>query len=319
MFGLRISFASVALGVAVFLGPAARAWGPEGHTVVGRVAVLHLTPAAKADFDWIVAVGVPALNASMPDGKCQIDPKDPLGPVPDYRVDGDRHTNLANWADCYRAVVPGTPPHFDDIPLGDTPTGPLNAAQQPWCSGGCVSTAFADNLRTLAQPGLAPADAARALAYVVHFVGDMHQPLHTEDNGDRGGNDVHIDAAGTGVEETKLHALWDTSLVEVALGKDLNAATATVKADVAAGPETTGNVDEVIAAADAWIETAHSDAQAAYGLLMIPVGAGPRQGVHVGEGYLKRESRVARRELDVASLHLAGALNAALTWTPSQH
>jgi len=304
------------LAAALLMPLAVRAWGPEGHTVIGRVAELHLTPTAKTDLQWIVTVGVPALNARMPGGKCQIDPKDPLGPVPDYRVDGDVHTNLANWADCYRAVVPGTPPHFDDIPLGDTPTGPLNAAEQPWCAKGCVSVAFADNLHKLATPGLPPADAAEALAYVVHFVGDMHQPLHAEDNGDRGGNDVHIDAPATGIEETKLHAVWDSSLVVVALGKDLDAATAKVRDDDAGVPEVAGGVDSVIADADGWIEDAHKAAQNAYSLLMIPVGAGPRQDVHVGDEYLERESRIARTQIDLASTHLATALNAALTWVP---
>ncbi len=204
--------------LAVGVGSPALAWGPEGHTVIARVAVAKLSSQAAADLQWIISVGVPALNAQMPGGKCQIDPADPWGPVPDYTVDHDVHTNLANWPDCWRVLTPNTAPwHFDDIPLGDSPSGPLNAASQPWCTAGCVSTALADNLRKLASAPAAPADAAMALAFVVHFVCDMHQPLHAEDNNDRGGNSVTITTSGSGVSASNLHSLWDTPLVAAAL------------------------------------------------------------------------------------------------------
>jgi hypothetical protein len=60
----------------------ALAWGPEGHTVIARVAAAKLSTQAAADMQWIISVGVPALNARMPGGKCQIDPANPLGASP---------------------------------------------------------------------------------------------------------------------------------------------------------------------------------------------------------------------------------------------
>ena len=304
----------------VCLAAPAFAWGPEGHTVIARVAVTELSPLAAGDLQWIISVGVPALNARMPGGKCQIDPADPWGPVPDYVTDHDVHTNLANWPDCWRFLTPATAPwHFDDIPLGDTPSGPLNAASQSWCASGCVSTALADNLRKLASSPTAPADAAMALAFVVHFVGDMHQPLHAEDNNDLGGNQVTTITTGSGVSASNLHSLWDTPLVAAAFGSDLDAATMKAANDDASpsGDWTTGadTVEGVIAVSDQWAEDAHALAPAAYSLLNIPVGAGATSNIQVTATYVQQEEQVVEGQIDRAAVRLAAALNAALTWS----
>jgi hypothetical protein len=53
--------------------------------------------------------------------------------------------------------------------------------------------------------------AGAALKFIIHFVGDVHQPLHTaQHNGDRGGNDVMVTFFG---QSSKLHAVWDTGLI----------------------------------------------------------------------------------------------------------
>jgi hypothetical protein len=49
-----------------------------------------------------------------------------------------------------------------------------------------------------------------ALKYIVHFVGDAHQPLHVSNNLDRGGNDLPVVFMGL---QTNLHAVWDTSII----------------------------------------------------------------------------------------------------------
>jgi hypothetical protein len=320
MPGSRIVLGVIAALVAG-VGTPALAWGPEGHTVIARVAAARLSSQATADLQWIISVGVPALNAQMPGGKCQIDPSDPWGPVPDFETDHDYHTNLANWPDCWRILTPTTAPwHFDDIPLGDSPSGPLNAASQPWCADGCVSTAVADNLHKLASGASSPADAAMALAFVVHFVGDLHQPLHDEDNSDRGGNEVKITTSGAGVDATNLHSLWDGPLVAAALGSDLAGATTTVTNDDASAPSDwssgTDTVDGVIRASDSWVEDAHALAQPAYASLNITVGAGPTSNIHVTADYVRQEEQVVEGQIDRAAVRLAAALNAALTWSP---
>ena len=49
-----------------------------------------------------------------------------------------------------------------------------------------------------------------ALKYVVHFIGDVHQPLHASNNDDRGGNDVAVTFMG---HQTNLHAVWDNGII----------------------------------------------------------------------------------------------------------
>ena len=57
-----------------------------------------------------------------------------------------------------------------------------------------------------------PKDKRReALTFVVHFVGDIHQPLHTAGDKDRGGNDIKVRYLGS---ETNLHTVWDSMLIE---------------------------------------------------------------------------------------------------------
>ncbi|TWB45840.1 S1/P1 nuclease [Nitrospirillum pindoramense] len=301
----------------------ALAWGPEGHTVIARVATESLNTQAAADLQWIISVGVPALNAQIQQkygAKCQINSSDPWGEVPDYRTDHDQHTNLANWADCYRYLDASTKGwHYNDIPLGENPAGILNANGQKWCTGpeSCASVALADNLHKLAVPGQSPADLAKALAFVVHIVGDMHQPLHEEDNGDTGGNDVLVISDDSGLSAQKLHELWDTPLVDLGLGRNLGSATRTIAQKTASQsvPHLT-TVDEVILASDAWVEDAHQLAQPAYSLLNVAVGAGKVSGVRVTKEYVKTEMPIAVSQLGLAAVRLRATLNAALKWRP---
>lgn len=57
---------------------------------------------------------------------------------------------------------------------------------------------------------------AEALRFLIHFIGDLHQPLHCADNHDRGGNEVKV---MIGRRHENLHAVWDDNVVE-ALGRD---------------------------------------------------------------------------------------------------
>ena len=59
----------------------------------------------------------------------------------------------------------------------------------------------------------------KALKYLIHFVGDLHQPLHAGDNHDRGGNDVQVEFLGQAINPYNhklwnLHAVWDSGILE---------------------------------------------------------------------------------------------------------
>jgi hypothetical protein len=84
-------------------------------------------------------------------------------------------------------------------------------------AAGCVVTALANYTSQLLPPrsgGIPAWERAQAAKFVVHFVGDLHQPLHTEDVA-RGGNGIHVKFDGV---ELNLHHVWDSSIAEKYVG-----------------------------------------------------------------------------------------------------
>lgn len=104
-------------------------------------------------------------------------------------------------------------------------------------SGNCVSAQIDRNAALLKDKSLPAHVRLEALAFLVHFVGDMHMPLHTGDRSDRGGNDV---SAAYGIIEGRmnLHWLWDGPLAERAItdgAKMVRRYSRSERADVAKG------------------------------------------------------------------------------------
>lgn len=86
-----------------------------------------------------------------------------------------------------------------------------------------MTSAIAAQLAVLKNPKANPQERADALRYLIHFIGDLHQPLHTATNNDLGGNCVPITFEGRAPDETNaelgmyrpnLHAVWDTGIIE---------------------------------------------------------------------------------------------------------
>ncbi len=155
---------------------AALAWGVLGHRVVAERAWEQMTPSARAAAHRLLALEPGATLASV-----------------------------ANWADENRDDTT-RPWHFVNLPIGDCSyDAPRDCPQ-----GQCLVVALERQLALLASD--AP-DVQRLLAlkYVVHLVGDLHQPLHAGHLEDRGGNRYQVQAFGNG---TNLHALWDSALLQ---------------------------------------------------------------------------------------------------------
>lgn len=168
-----------ACAMAAVVSLPAHAWGPEGHAIVADIAEAHLTPAAGAQVAQLLT------------------------------LDGHNHLDeIASWPDEIRRSRPETAPwHFVDIPLAASNYDPARD-----CAGGnCVIVKMVEFTRILSNPSADPAARAEALKWVVHFAGDLHQPLHAEDSNDRGGNDVHLTYFG---KHTNLHAIWDGAIIE---------------------------------------------------------------------------------------------------------
>ncbi|MDB5583740.1 MAG: putative endonuclease [Bradyrhizobium sp.] len=81
----------------------------------------------------------------------------------------------------------------------------------------------------LGDPATTPAERILALKYVLHFMGDLHQPLHMADNHDHGGNCIAIALGGS--RTVNLHGYWDTVVVSE-LGKDARSILARLNGDI---------------------------------------------------------------------------------------
>lgn len=128
----------------------------------------------------------------------------------------DSLADASTWADDVRGEKKNGPWHYIDIPRGVT-RGPLNV----YCGEeGCILKALEDQLGVLKDTNAPPAKRADAVRYVIHFVGDLHQPLHAITNSDEGGNCVPVKYFRRRPQERghsfspNLHSLWDTAIPE---------------------------------------------------------------------------------------------------------
>jgi hypothetical protein len=173
--------------------PLACAWAPQGHRTVGAIADRLLTPAARSAVGELLA-----------------DDRDKFG-NPSGRTTLEA---VANWAD----ELHGTPAargrwHYDDVPVcGSAPKG-------RYCADGqCNTEQLKRMVAVLADNGAPQRERNEALKWVVHLVGDIHQPLHAADNDDRGGNLVPVVLEGVHTRgRENLHRVWDNDLVRLAL------------------------------------------------------------------------------------------------------
>jgi hypothetical protein len=182
----------------------AHAWGCEGHEIVALIAMKQLQPQVASQVNAILAASPVSSTLRR---FCR---SSGLPPIAD----------VSTWADDVRSEQPETAPyHFIDIPL--TATRDKYDVTQV-CQQACVVDVigkFTQQLKTSTDPKVR----ADALRFLIHFVGDIHQPLHDESNGDRGGNCVPVEYGGEAPRKTNpdredyfpnLHAVWDTDILE---------------------------------------------------------------------------------------------------------
>jgi hypothetical protein len=169
---------SLALAAAVGVMPS-KAWDKTGHQAVAQIAAARLTPAAQAAVADL-------LNA-----------KTALSGMND----------VAAWADAFRENRQDTAPwHFVDIPI--TSTG--YDATRDCANDDCIVAQINKEIAVLKDKTLLKSVRTEALKFLIHFVGDVHQPLHCADNNDKGGNKILLYA---GARKTNLHAVWDNAVV----------------------------------------------------------------------------------------------------------
>lgn len=182
------------------------AWGDQGHEIVATLAYPRLTPKAKKAVDALLAQDKDALTK------------------PDF-------VSRATWADKYRDSDRDTTQvrykathkwHFVDIEIdGGTlqqacfgrPPLPAGTPASQGPADACVVDKLEQFKAELADPATPAAEKLPALKFLLHFVGDIHQPLHAADHHDGGGNSLAIEVLPS-TWQSNLHSYWDTQLVK---------------------------------------------------------------------------------------------------------
>lgn len=178
----------------LLIAPAALGWSALGHRLIGELAQRHLTPAARAQ--------VAELLAGEPDPTL---------------------AGVATWADTLRDNDPELSKktsrwHYVNFAAGDCDYQPKRDCP----NGDCVVAQIDAQRKILADRSQPLAARRDALKFLVHLVGDVHQPLHASNRKDKGGNDFQIslrtplapeayarDRYVDGVMGTNLHSVWD--------------------------------------------------------------------------------------------------------------
>lgn len=133
----------------------------------------------------------------------------------------DLMADASTWADDARNLEKTSQWHYIDIPLSVTqeqpsvdawcaPIGPPDAAKD---RTGCIVIAISYEWGILRDASRPEPERAKALRYIIHFVGDIHQPLHDTDNDDRGGNCTAVTFFAED-RPANLHAVWDYKLIQ---------------------------------------------------------------------------------------------------------
>ncbi len=156
------------------------AWGANGHTTVGVLAVKQLSTHAHSELELIMG-----------------------------RLDQQSIEKACNWPDEVRETGKWEwtyPLHFINIPRGDFEY--LESRDCP--EKLCATEAIKRYAGELGDPRATKKSRQQAFAWLCHFTGDLHQPLHAGFADDRGGNNFEVDFRG---EQTNLHSVWDSGII----------------------------------------------------------------------------------------------------------
>jgi hypothetical protein len=273
----------IALTVLIAAAPGTGyAWGPQGHRLIAEIAAAELTPAARA--------GVASLLGS------------------------ESLADIASWADTYRWDNNQTSGwHFVNIPREaraydrnrDCPRQPaVRAGTRGDRWRDCAIDRIGYHAARLADHALDAADRAIALKFLVHLVGDLHQPFHALKDA-QGGNDIPVSVLGSAdcgsdagtPHPCELHGVWDSTLLSYRHWND-----AQYRSSLRPRIERLRRSPAVAARVDAWAMESHDAAVAA---LVQP-------GAAIGTPYLDTNAAVVDDRLVLAGLRLARLINTAL-------
>ena len=185
---------AAALAALCLIAAPARAYWEYGHETVASIAWQQMRPDTRR-----------AVAALLRQGRLLDTPGCPVATIEQASL----------WADCIKPLderfAYAYSWHYQNVDV----CGAFDL-KAPCKDGNCVSAQIERQARLLADAKVPQRERLMALAFLVHFVGDLHQPMHAGDHGDLGGNRV---AANYGIigGRANLHGIWDGWLAERAI------------------------------------------------------------------------------------------------------
>jgi hypothetical protein len=251
----------------------ALAWGDTAHQVICEVAFRLAKRATQIEIQRLID-------------------SDPSATFPDFSES------------CVLADHQRTRPaeHFLNLPRD---SAGLSSDQCPLAQK-CVLTAILSDLKIVSSKNEPDASRLFALESLGHWVGDIHQPLHVSFENDRGGNKISVSGCAR-----NLHAVWDSCLVDYAVGKDVVKAAASLMATV------TPDMQAQWASSSPrdWANETFAIAKAGttgYCVMHGPSCDPSGENLTITSGYLEANKLVVREQLQKAAVRLARLLDEAL-------
>jgi hypothetical protein len=178
-----------------FASPAHAYW-EYGHQTVAAIAYRNVTPQVRAEIGRMLAQSGPLLET----------PECPTRTIEQASV----------WADCVKKLGDrfryASVWHYQDVNI----CKPFDL--MPACKdGNCVSAQIIRDVKILKDRHASARDRAQALVFLIHFVGDLHQPLHAGEMDDQGGNKLKASYGIYSTDRLNLHSIWDGLLAERAI------------------------------------------------------------------------------------------------------
>ncbi|MEO7214504.1 MAG: S1/P1 nuclease [Mucilaginibacter sp.] len=231
-------------------------WGFKGHHAIATIAQKHLT----SNTAYVVSA----------------------------YLKGESMADVATWAD--ENKNPKTAPwHYTNLPLGLTHDAFVKAVSE---SDNNVYTAILKTEAQLKDKSLSSEQKYEALKYLIHLIGDAHQPMHVARREDKGGNAVQVRFDNKG---TNLHTLWDSRLID---HEGLSESDIAKNYDTATGPQIKQWQGD---SPMEWLWESYQISSELY--------ANTKSGQQIDEAYYQKYIPVIRKRVDQAGIRLAGELN----------
>jgi hypothetical protein len=276
----------LALLALLLVASPAVAWWEYGHHTVGRIGYIAASPGARATIDRLIARA-----------KTLETPACPIRDIED----------AAYWPDCIKGLKErfsySASWHYQNVDI----CKPFDL-KEPCKDGNCVSAQITRNAKLLADETLPVRERLMALAFLAHFVGDLHMPLHAGDRGDLGGNKLGANYGVIG-GRTNLHTIWDGYLADRGISNPPGEAVGLLSALDPAAREAAaqGSVEDW--SRESW-EISRNFAYA--GVLGDPCGPTPTERPTIDEATTRRLVPVIRQQVTRGGLRLARLLDEAL-------